>query len=333
MKDILSSKRKKKRIIIIAVILAIILLIGAVAAGVTGHFLGKMNRVDEEVTIAPDDEDFETDEARDGDKKMKPGDVKWDPSEPLGDTDFLNILLVGQDRREGEGRQRSDTMILVSFNKDTKEVSVISFLRDLYVQIPGYSDNRLNAAYVFGGYELLASTLTHNFGITVDGFFEVDFYKFIDIIDRMGGLDIELTPAEASIVGVSSGKPHLDGEQTLRYARIRKLDSDFGRTNRQRNVLIAAFNKVKTMSMTEIFDIIDDVLPAVTTSFTNGQIISMATRYIPFLPRIKVSTYSIPGDGMYENAYIRGMSVLVPDLSEIRTALKMSYLPFEKTEE
>lgn len=130
---------------------------------------------------------------------IDPNDVEWDFIERIEDNQLVNLLLVGQDRREDESRQRSDTMILCSINLETSEVSLISFLRDLYVQIPGgYSANRLNATYVFGGFDLLDATLTENFGVSIDGNFEVDFTGFKAIIDMVGGIDIELTSAEAA---------------------------------------------------------------------------------------------------------------------------------------
>ena len=87
---------------------------------------------------------------------------------------LVNILLVGQDRLEGQSRQRSDTMLLVSFNKSDNTITLTSFMRDMYVQIPGYKPNRLNAAYAFGGMNLLKKTLDVNFGVKVDGVVEVD---------------------------------------------------------------------------------------------------------------------------------------------------------------
>ena len=125
--------------------------------------MDKINKVSDTVdVIPPDQEDFETDTSKEPKDiiELKPEEVDWSEIEPFLDDDLINILLVGQDRREGEGRQRSDSMILCSINPDTKQISMISFLRDLYVQIPGgYSDNRLNAAYVFGGFPLLMDTL------------------------------------------------------------------------------------------------------------------------------------------------------------------------------
>ena len=147
---------KKRRIVALACTAAVLLL--AVSAfGYIQSKLDKINKVSDTVDIIPpEQEDFETDTSNEPKDiiELKPEEVDWSEIEPFLDDDLLNILLVGQDRREGEGRQRSDSMILCSINPDTRQISMISFLRDLYVQIPGgYSDNRLNclppAAYSF----------------------------------------------------------------------------------------------------------------------------------------------------------------------------------------
>lgn len=174
--------------------------------------------------------------------------VEWngDDYKTTDNDSLINILLIGQDKREGEERQRSDAMILCSFNPETSKLSMMSFLRDLYVQIPGYEDNRLNAAYAYGGFELLKETLELNFGISVDGCLESDFSGFEKIIDTIGGVEIELTKEEAEIVGVNEGVCTLNGNQALTYARIRKIDSDFQRTERQRKIMNSVFEKAKT---------------------------------------------------------------------------------------
>lgn len=242
----------------------------------------------------------------------------------------LGCLLVGQDRRPGQGRQRSDSMILCSYNPENNQLSMISFLRDLYVQIPGYSDNRLNSAYVFGGFPLLKETLYLNFGVTVDGCFEVDFNGFTGVIDTIGGVDISLSEAEAAIVGggATAGMNHLNGEQALTYARIRYIDSDFNRTARQRNVINSAIGKLRNCSVKQLMSLLDTVLPLITTDMSNMDITSLALRYAPSLPSIQVSSHYVPGEGCYQYAKIRGMSVLVPDLKKVRTALREQYLPF-----
>lgn len=142
----------KKRKIVALVCVAAVLLLAVSAFGYVQSKLDKINKVPDTVdVIPPDQEDFETDASNEPKDiiELKPEEVDWSEIEPFLDDDLLNILLVGQDRREGEGRQRSDSMILCSINPDTKQISMISFLRDLYVQIPGgYSDNRLNRNYL-----------------------------------------------------------------------------------------------------------------------------------------------------------------------------------------
>lgn len=253
--------------------------------------------------------------------------LDFEDFEPVNNDNLLNILLVGQDRREGEDRQRSDAMILCSFNPATNELSMISFLRDLYVRIPGYEDNRLNAAYAYGGFELLKETLELNFGITVDGCLESDFEGFEKIIDTVGGVEIELTAEEAEIVGATQGVCNLNGKQALTYARIRKIDSDFQRTGRQRNILNAVFEKVKSYQLMELADLFSKILPMMSTDMTDDEIMTFALTLASSLSEIKTQSYSIPAEGTYKNTTVRGMAVLVPDLEKIRELIFEEYLP------
>lgn len=327
------KKKGNKKVKIVFALIAVFLVVGICFGGfmTLEHYLDKINKIGDESQLDPSLEDFLTDGDVDPNSEvLDPNAINWDEFQALGDEHLLNILLVGQDRRPGEGRQRSDSMILCSVNLDKKQVSIISFLRDMYVQIPGYSDNRLNAAYCFGGFKLLKSTLYQNFGITVDGCFEVDFDGFRTVIDTIGGVDIELTAKEAEIIGdgARQGVCHLDGAHALRYARIRKIDSDFGRTARQRTVLMAAYKKIKNESFTELMSLLDTLLPIFSTDLTNAQIRSYAVQAIPLVSSMKINSYYVPGEGCYRNATIRKMAVLVPDLSEIRKHLKTEYMPF-----
>ena len=320
----------KKFLIVLAVLLALILAAGAAGWFVMNHYLNKINRVEEVDTVPAVDEDFETDEDT-GLDVLEPEDVTWgDDGSLFSDDNLLNILLVGQDRRPGEGRQRSDAMIVCSVNPENGKVSMISFLRDLYVQIPGYTDNRLNAAYAFGGFPLLKSALNANFGITIDGCFEVDFNGFITLIDQIGGVDIELTQGEVNRIGRGThvGMNHLTGEMALIYARIRKIGTDFGRTNRQRTVLMATYEKMKDKSLSEILKLLDAALPYLTTDMSNADIYATVVKLFPLLKNASVNSYYIPPDGMYSNVYIRRMAVLYPDLPAIRRVLAEEYLPF-----
>lgn len=244
-------------------------------------------------------------------------------------------MIVGQDRRAGQGRQRSDTMILVSINPDTNEVSLISFLRDLYVQIPGgYMDNRLNTAYIWGGFRLLKDTMYQNFGVTIDGCFECDFYDFMDIIDYLGGVEIDVTKAESDHmksffkVDAPYGHVRLNGKQALAYARIRYIDSDFQRTDRQRRILLSLFNEFKDASVSELKSIADEILPKLATDMTVGERWALLAQLLPVVSKMKVTPYAIPFEGSYTAPWIRGMWVILPDLGMIRDKLANEYLPF-----
>ncbi len=331
-------KRKKVKKVLL-VLLAVFLALELSVFLVFNHFLGKIARVDnEEFQVPVEEETFEVDDNY-GDlgnlEVLDPSAIKWEnvdfnnDGKKYNDEHLINILLVGQDRREGQGRQRSDTMIVLSFNPKSKELSMISFLRDLYVQIPGYSDNRLNAAYAFGGFDLLKRTLNANFSITIDGCFEVDFNAFKKVIDVIGGVGISLTAAEAEIIGdgAQEGYNHLDGEHALMYARIRKIDSDFNRTARQRNVISAVYDKIKDSSFSTLMDLLNTLLPYLKTDMSNTQIMSLAMKYASSLSQLSIGTYHVPPNDCYQNAMIRGMAVLVPDLSSIRQRLFEEYLP------
>lgn len=316
----------KKNFKITAVILIVISLIAGTVIAVN-HFSNK-NESDNEITIS-ETQAAETVSATDN--ILNPEDIEWngDKFEALNNDGLVNILLIGQDKREGENRQRSDAMILCSFNPETNNLSMISFLRDLYVQIPGYEDNRLNAAYAYGGFDLLKETLELNFGISVDGCLESDFEGFEKIIDTVGGVDIELTSKEAEIVGngASEGLCTLNGKQALTYARIRKTDSDFQRTARQRKIMGAVFEKAKTYTLPELAMFFSEILPLMATDMTEDEIMMLALTFASSFSEIKISSYIVPAEGTYKNAVIRGMAVLVPDLYKIKKLIFEEYLP------
>lgn len=266
-------------------------------------------------------------------------DVTW-PTETVPviekEDHVFNILLIGQDRREGQGRQRSDAMILCTLNLETKTLTMTSFMRDLYVQIPGYRDNRMNAAYQFGGMPLLNDTLMVNFGVQVDGNIEVDFEGFAEIVDILGGVSIELTGTEAGYLNngkgwrLKSGTNLLTGEQALAYSRIRyiksndtsgRADSDYGRTYRQRQVLTSLINSCKNSNLTTLMSLLDPIMDIVATDMSEAQIVEYAMEVFPILSELKIVTQRIPADGTYEGARIRGMSVLIPDLEANRQLL------------
>lgn len=272
---------------------------------------------------------------------MSAEDVDWGEEQELLETDddVINILLIGQDTRSREERSRTDTLILVTVNKPAGTITLTSFMRDLYVQIPGRQDNRINVAYLLGGTKLINSCLQRNFGVSVDGNIIVDFYGFMDIVDMMGGVDIELTAAEAEYMNanfswdvddgvedewnLTEGMNHLSGTQALSYARMRKVgNSDYQRTERQRLVLTKLIEKAKSLSVSELNLLLQHALPMITTDIENTQLLSYALELFPMLPELEVNTLRIPVDGSYKGAHIDGMAVLVPELWTNRVALQ-----------
>ena len=247
---------------------------------------------------------------------------------------IVNILLIGQDRREGEERARSDSMILCTFNKRTKQITMTSFLRDLYVPIPGHGSNRINAAYTLGGMKLLDKTLRENFGIYIDGNVEVDFGHFAQIIDLLGGVDMELRQDEANFINketgsdLSAGMQRLNGEQALMYSRIRKLDSDgdFSRTDRQRKVMSALFQAYKNSGINTMLSLVKQILPMVDTDMGTIEMMLLAMELVPMLSQAEVVSQHVPAAGTYTDQNIQGMSVLVPDTDAVRQMLENTLL-------
>ena len=250
----------------------------------------------------------------------------WAPGSQ--DSQVLNILLIGQDRREGEERARSDAMILCSYNRATGTLMLTSILRDLYVQIPGYQDNRINAAYASGGMALLDKTLEENLGIRVDGNVEVDFDQFSRIIDLLGGVTLELRQDEAELINhdvggsLTEGTCRLTGIQALTYARIRKLDADgdFSRTERQQKVLRSLLDACRESGFVSLAGIVDDLLPMITTDIPAPRLAAYALELLPRMTELNITGHKIPAEGTYSAQNIRGMSVLMADMEENQEA-------------
>ncbi len=335
------AKKKKSSagkilLTILCILLALVLVVLIAGTFYAKYLLSHIQRVEEtvptlsseeiqkiEAETDPVDEDFTGPE-------LDPTDVTWstEPVEVIEpEPDVINILLIGQDRRPGQGRQRSDSMILCTLNKDTKTLTMTSFLRDLYVQIPGHNDNRLNASYAFGGMPLLNECLQKNFGVVVDGNVEVDFSGFQKIVDILGGVSISLTSEEAGHLNrgngwsLKKGTNLLTGEQALAYARIRKLDNDFGRTNRQRKVLTALIESCRNISFSKANEFLTSILRLITTDLTDAEIAGYVMELFPLLKDLKIETQHIPAEGTFQSVRIRGMAVLVPDLQANRQVL------------
>ncbi len=355
------SSAKKVVLIVLLTVISVILIITAAGVLLIHHYIGSINYVDPNNTehnVLPGEDVYLTDDEANNIEELFPGgypddtgvgdvteppmtngEIIWPDTDDITsfeDDKLINILIVGQDRRDGQSaRQRTDSMILVSVNPETYQVSIISFLRDLWVQIPGgYKDNRLNVPYIYGGFKLLKDTLKTNFGITVDGCFECDFNDFKQIIDILGGVEIDVTEKESNYmknslgVNIPAGRSNLNGEQALTYARIRKLDSDFKRTKRQRTIMLAIFNKFKNASLIDLNNLANEILPKLSTDMTIGERWALLMEFLPVVSKMEVSSYSIPFSGSYTPTKIGKKAVLVPNLDKIRKKLAEEYLPF-----
>lgn len=247
---------------------------------------------------------------------------------PEFETRRINFLLVGRDWH-GEGENgRSDTMILCSVDTGTKTVKMVSFLRDIYLKIPGHGSSRLNAAYSWGGAELLKETLKENFDVDVDVTLEIDFEGFKGLIDTLGSVDVVLTESEAKYLNnhygweLTGGMTHMDGEIALGYSRIRYLDSDFVRTERQRNVLTALLEKYRSASFATMLTVTDAFLDESTSDHTDEELLAYALELYSTLSEAELTTHRVPADGTYTYETIRGMSVIEVDFEANRELLE-----------
>ena len=331
----INPKTKRVLLIILSVFLAVILIALILGTAYMEKMLNLINRNPDDSTMSREEyEQFQqeqqaTEETGFTGETIDPNDVTLNLNDkPVESQEhIINIMLIGQDRRPGEGRSRSDTMILCTVNKKTKELTLTSFMRDLYIAIPGYYEDRMNHSYSYGGMKLLDKCLETNFGVKVDGNVEVDFDGFTDVIDLVGGVDIYLSNSEANHLiaqgySVKQGVNHLSGKAALAYARNRSVgNGDFSRTERQRKVVNAIFEKCKGMSLSQLQSLMEKALPMITTDLTNRQILDYLTDLVPLLGDMKLNTNRIPADGTYKYASVRGMSVLVPDLEANRTIL------------
>ena len=252
-----------------------------------------------------------------------------------------NILLVGVDARPGETKSRSDTIIILTIDGNNNTIKLTSLLRDLYVSIPGHGNNRINVAWVYGEFDLLRQTIRENFGLDVTEYVEVDLRLLIDLVDQIGGLtlNVESEKQRQAINGVidaynyqfgepnndglvaSLGEQQMNGKQVMAYARYRKIDSDFKRSERQREVLGLIFDKVKEMSLIELTRLAAYAVDRVETNLSLNDIISL----IPVMYGMKdapIEQLTLPYDGEYQSKTVSGMAVLVPNLSAAQARLE-----------
>ncbi len=326
-KERMKKSRFPKGVKIFAVVFSVIMLLICLLAftpggrriiiNIAGNYIyGKLDY--EDSNTIPADDDANT--AEETNKPEKP--VQH----------VVNILLLGVE--EIGGASNTDLMMIATMDTKDKTMKLTSLMRDLYVEIPGYSSNKLNAAYAKGGIDLLYRTVQNNFGVHLDGYVQVNFNAFEKIVDLLGGVEVTLTSTEANYLNttnyisnpayrnVVAGTQIMNGNQALGYCRVRKVstgteNNDFGRTQRQRAVLNSIFEKLKSKNILELGLFMNDVLTNVNikTDITQSEF----NQYLEEAASLNVKSlenYRIPSDGNYESRKVQigkyNQDVLVP---------------------
>lgn len=266
---------------------------------------------------------------------------------PLSSDNVLNILLFGQDTAaSAEDYGRSDTTILLSIDNVNKKLKLTSFQRDTYVNIPGLGDDKINAAFTFGGEKLSISTIESNFGIKVDKYATVDFSSFREVIEALGGVDIELSLEEIKYINAQidvnhqtdrtsflkydetkeKQMMHLDGYQALWYARDRGEENlggnpeysfsgdDWDRTSRQRNLIQTIVKNLReNTSLTDLVGIANKIGPLITTNLKKGDITFLVSNLMTYM-NYDMEEMSLPTLGNWRYGRTDdGQSVIVID--------------------
>ncbi|MBR1592588.1 MAG: LCP family protein [Ruminococcus sp.] len=244
-----------------------------------------------------------------------------------------NILLIGTDSRTPDERGRADTTMLLSINSRTNQITLTSFMRDSYVNIPDYGWDKLNASYTDGGAELLMDTIERNFNLKIDNYILVNFISFAAIVDSVGGVDLSITDEEATeinnilmaevneIMGddmfsdllETGGNIHLNGKQALSYSRIRYVgNADFERTERQRKIMNIMLGKLETLRPSIMKEVAKNVMPTMTTNMSKFRLYLLSLK-VPFLIRYDNEQLQIPADGTFYGDFTDSGDVLKVD--------------------
>ena len=330
------KKKSAKTPLLIVVLVLLVLIFAGLCVFYFGlkHYLGKTNYVDDnDVTINYDLLTADNDDVE-GFTEMETLDAQaasvfanqikvGENINIASDGDVYNILLIGSDSRNN-WYGNSDSMILASINSKTKTIYMTSFMRDLYANIPNVGIRKLNSAYALGGGPLLVSTIESNYRIDIDNYASVDFGSMAHIIDLVGGVDLEVSTQEADYVNMyldeqcarqglnaadyyitGGGLTHLNGNQAVGFARIRYTSrgnehSDYGRTSRQREILVQLMQKARSLDATTLLAVVNDMLPLITHNIDTATLTSLIANAASYV-NYDIQTDRIPYDGLYSN--------------------------------
>lgn len=238
--------------------------------------------------------------------------------------DWVNILLIGCDKSANKMGGRSDTLIIASVKDGT--VKLTSVARDLYVEIPymhGLMD-RINQAYSIGGAMLAMSTINNLFNLNIQKYVAIDFDGLKAAVDILGGVEVTLQGSEGSYVDKTmqhkTGTFLLDGVQSLRYVRLRSIDNDFGRTERQRKFLTSLISKA-TENYTNMLASVAELMRYVDTNMPLQEIVRLGTG-VAKADELVIKTFCVPAEGSFTYSTIKGKSVITAKIEQNKYALQ-----------
>ena len=323
--------------------LIILLVIVLALVGLAAYFAKAPARISQrtqnpvaEATAVPGGESGETDSSATQAPASSVEPIDWSVNEELSTEEWLNILLLGTDAGDPEQPGRTDTMIIASVNVHTGDIKLTSIMRDTYVKIDGHGSNKITSANWFGGVDLAIKTVNEAFDMNITHYAMVDFSSFAYIVDALGGVELAVTENEMKYVNqlmadmrvlypnielekndlTEFGESvHLDGMQTLAFSRIRKLDSDYQRTGRQRQVLNAILQKLRSVrDPGTLYSLFDIGLSYTRTSLSATDIAQLVMKVI--MSGADFEELRLPADGAYTSERIKDMDVLNPNLEK-----------------
>jgi len=253
--------------------------------------------------------------------------------------EWMNVLLLGGDSRGTETYGRTDTIIILSVNRETGELKMTSIMRDTWVQLSEGSKGKINAANVYGGPEMTMHVVNEHFGLDIDKYVLVNMYDLVKIIDMFGGVDIEITEAERSEINKyagdylknisnysgatsldHSGMVHLNGLLAVSYMRIRYTDSDYVRVMRQQRVMIGVAGNAQNMEVDELMAMAEDIFACVETNMTDEELKDLAMTVL-VVDVEEIGQFRVPADGTFESGTFDGTWMIRADFDKNRELL------------
>lgn len=361
------KSKKRTVVLVLAFVLAAILLLGAIGLF---YYHSKIQllqyddgTLETQGTIDENDEELLAESAAMEQQTagLEEKEIVEAEGEIFGDEDVFNVLLIGTDERTKDfsDNARGDTCMLLSINKETMAVKLVSFERGMGVPIlSGYYEGQydwLTHTFRYGGADLMMREIRECFKIDVDRYVRVNIYTFMQLVDSVGGVDIDLTQEEADYINhpegtygaghikemnvadqvqeVTVGVNHLNGATAMLYARCRYIDNDWHRVERQRNVIQAAINQTKELSLLELNSLLDEVLPLVQTNLTEEEITSLLL-LAPKYQGVTLDQMTLPAEGTYGSMVgMGGRSMFAPDFNQNAQILRTFIYGTENVEE